>query len=278
MAFFGKDTRRFDKFAKSKNNNTNHHYNTKYHGDNRLVDVWNDTKKYFEKHPREVPNSTKINIYSLEEIKNDPNIVDQHVIEIINDDSFNLAIKYVSQGLNPLVLNMASNFKPGGGVASGKMAQEEELFRRSNAHQTHPYNWYPLEENEIIYSPEVTIIKDTNANNYELIDEVNISMVACAAIRNPKLIHGIYSAGDYQLMSDKIESLFMLGIEKKHDSLVLGAFGCGAFHNPPDEVASIFSLMVKKYGKYFKKIGFAILIVKPTDNENLDYFKQIFKL
>jgi hypothetical protein len=42
-------------------------------------------------------------------------------------------------------------------------------------------------------------------------------------------------------------------------------------------VAEIFSVMVDKYGKYFKKIGFAVLTVKSTDNDNLEAFREAFK-
>jgi uncharacterized protein (TIGR02452 family) len=134
---------------------------------------------------------------------------------------------------------------------------------------------YPLKDDEVLYSPEVTIIKDKRSNNYQMIKEVVVSMYACAALRKPNLINGKYYDNDYQRMSDKIESMFIMGIAMKHDSLVLGAFGCGAFHNPPTEVAKIFSIMTKKYGKYFKKIGFAILCVRPSDMENLTEFKRI---
>ena len=66
------------------------------------------------------------------------NIVDVTKAEIENSDTFDMAIKYVNnkQGLNPLVLNMASDYKPGGGVETGSKAQEEDLFRRSNYYQT----------------------------------------------------------------------------------------------------------------------------------------------
>lgn len=40
------------------------------------------------------------------------------------------------------------------------------------------------------------------------------------------------------------------------DILVLGAFGCGAFNNPPELVADVFRqlLIDMSYGKYFKKV------------------------
>jgi uncharacterized protein (TIGR02452 family) len=273
-----KDNRRSDKFRKTAQHFKSHlqHKNHRY-VDQNLVNVWNDTKNYFVKNPKPISPSTKINIWSLNEVLDDPKIVNNCVVEVLNEDSFNLGIRYISEGLNPLVLNMASDFKPGGGVANGKTAQEEELFRRSNAHLTHPNAWYPLSKDEIIYSPEVTIIKDTRNNDYALIDEVKVAMIAVAAIRRPKLVYGSFSKDDYDLMSNKIEAMFMVGIEKKHDALVLGAFGCGAFHNPPGEVAEIFSVMVDKYGKYFKKIGFAVLTVKSTDNDNLEAFREAFK-
>lgn len=252
--------------------------------DMNLVRVWEDTKKYFDVNRRKVPFSTKINIYSLYEIEDDPKIKNIPVkvgttpaVDIKNIDCLNMAIEYVQNNLSTVVLNMASDFIPGGGVAKGRPAQEEEIFRRTNAHITHPRSLYPLHDDEIIYSPEITIIKDGRENNYNYRPEVKVSMIACAALRNPQLYAGKYSANDYQIMSDKIESLFMLSIIKKHDALVLGAFGCGAFHNPPIEVAGIFRTMVNKYGKYFRIIGFPILCVRQSDQENIDAFKQVFQ-
>src|SRR5205085_2149725 len=110
---------------------------------------WHRTKDYFYQYPISVPRSIKYNITQLEAVTDQGS--HQAIIEVTDTDSFVMAIDYVSQGLSPLVLNMASDYCPGGGVGSGKIAQEEELFRRSNAHQTHPRHWYPLKKYEIIY-------------------------------------------------------------------------------------------------------------------------------
>jgi len=40
---------------------------------------------------------------------------------------------------------------------------------------------------------------------------------------------------------------------------VLGAFGCGAFANPPKHVAEIFRKVIKEFDGYFAEIVFAIL-------------------
>jgi hypothetical protein len=34
--------------------------------------------------------------------------------------------------------------------------------------------------------------------------------------------------------------------------------------------------MVDKYGKYYKRIGFAILVTRPTDMPNIDAFNRAF--
>jgi uncharacterized protein (TIGR02452 family) len=233
-----------------------------------LVAIWHDTIRYFELKQTQVPDSEKIDINGL----TDPDFIGTYnpTIDIVNQDTFEMAIDYRAMGLNPLVLNMASAAGPGGGVARGARAQEEDLFRRSNAHLTHPRSCYPLKPTEMIYSPEVTIVKDPN---YKKIREVKVSLLAIAAIRKPILRDGRYSESDYNLMCNKIEAIFQVGIIKGHDSLVLGALGCGAFDNPPQIVASIFKEMLIKYRQYFKRIGFAILVVKSKDKDNLVAFQ-----
>lgn len=274
----------FDRLSNRSNNkqnkqyDLNRQYKPKVSKFDLLIDEWNDTKNYFSKNKKKMPLSIKYDnsIINIPEnnANNENDDLKKPIIEIINEDSFNLAIKYVIDGHKPLVLNMASDYKPGGGVASGKTAQEEELFRRSNAHLTHPNEWYPLNVNETIYSPQVTIIKDSRDKKYKYIDEIDIALISCAAIRKPALIDNKYTDNDYNIMYNKIESIFKIAIIHGHDSLVLGALGCGVFNNPPEEIANMFSILINKYGKHFTKIGFAILVVKDKDTENLNVFKK----
>jgi len=247
---------------------------------NYLTDVWHDTVSYFKKHPEQIPCSIKYDITKLPEPKPlDVSQINKPTIEILNRDTLNMAMDYIQQDkLNPLVINMASYFCPGGGVRSGKTAQEEEIFRRSNAHLTHPRSWYPLNMNENIYSPQVTIIKDSRDTEYQYIEPVKVSMIAIAALKDPKLVGDKLCQRDYNITFEKLDSIFKIGIINGHDSLVLGALGCGAYHNPPLEIAQIYNILIQKYGKYYKKIGFAILVVKPGDQENINVFKSIISV
>jgi len=45
-----------------------------------------------------------------------------------------------------------------------------------------------------------------------------------------------------------------------HDSLVLGAYGCGAFHNPPGDMARIFREVFEEpeFKGAFRHVSFAI--------------------
>ncbi|WP_407399868.1 TIGR02452 family protein [Treponema sp.] len=54
--------------------------------------------------------------------------------------------------------------------------------------------------------------------------------------------------------------------ENKYRNLVLGAWGCGAFHNKPENVAEYFRtvLIDEFYAQYFDEICFAVY---PTFSE-----------
>ncbi|CAF1531382.1 unnamed protein product [Adineta ricciae] len=57
----------------------------------------------------------------------------------------------------------------------------------------------------------------------------------------------------------KIENIFAVAFQHKHDSLVLSALGCGAFKNPPGHVAELFRSVIEQYAGFFRRITFAIL-------------------
>ena len=134
----------------------------------------------------------------------------QAEIEVLDIDCLELARKYVEdENLNVMVLNMASAIHPGGGVSRGRTAQEECIFRRSNAHLTHPKEWYPLKATQMIYSPQVRVTKDAD---HDRIKEFQVGMLAVAALRKPALTsQGEYKrAEDLELMRLKIDAIFQV--------------------------------------------------------------------
>jgi uncharacterized protein (TIGR02452 family) len=195
-------------------------------------------------------------------------------VEIINEDTFTTAIDLVHKGFNPLVLNLANRFHPGGGYLNGAAAQEESLCRRSSLplviDSKEMKKFYPFPLSGGIYSPKILIIKDAE---YNLLDEpIEISIVTAAAprcSRDPKSKDFTTDAVGEKLLNKHLEAeltrtiatILKMGVVQGHDSIVLGAIGCGAFNNPPYHVAKIFKEIIDGYGftALYKKIVFAIL-------------------
>ncbi len=264
-------------FSKPGRRDRKKYYNHKHIPVNKNVRIYLETKLFFSAFYLDIdetPISYEIN--KLRQVPQESNHQNNTTTyQILNMDTLDMAQEFRQEGYCPLVLNMASKFMPGGGVAKGSTAQEEVIFRRTNAFMTHPADWYPMNENEVIYSPSLHVIRDKQYNFLPENKQFTTSLIAVPAICKPVLRKNAYAnKSDLNLMRSKIESIFKIGLMHKHDSLVLGALGCGAYRNPSSEVSQLFSEMCKKYKGSFKKIGFAILVVKSTDTENLLQFRE----
>lgn len=192
-------------------------------------------------------------------------------IQVHNIDTLDAMESLVDQAYNPLILNMANHLNPGGGVRNGAHAQEEQLFKVTNSFKTLTYDLYPIQDNEIIYTPKIHQIRDSSYNI--LPTARKFSMISVAALRNPILDKGIYNDFDRNMMKQKIQMIFHIAALNGHDTLVLGALGCGAFHNPPEEVCNLFIEVMADYSSYFKGLIFA---VKSTGlNQNYDIFNWL---
>ena len=184
---------------------------------------------------------------------------------------------WTEDDLPPLVLNMANATTPGGGVSHGSYSQEEDLFRRSNYFMTlnKMRGYYPIYDSSGIYSPNVTVFKDAN---YELMETpITVSCIAVAAIRNPpKLSDGDggerFADPDHKAITrEKIHTIFQTALLMGHRHLVLGALGCGAFHNPLGDIVELFQEAITLYQGQFKTITFA---VRSYEDPNYAFFKE----
>lgn len=199
-------------------------------------------------------------------------------ISVVNCDCLVEAKKLIDEGMNVAVLNMANRQNPGGGVINGAGAQEENIFRRTNifqslyqfAHYAGSYGLhrnikqYPLDRNfGGIYSPDVTVFRGTEDEGYPLLDNpFYISVISVAALNRPEL------TPDNKIVSElieptksKIRTILRIGLANGKDALVLGAFGCGAFRNPPAHIAKLFHEVLEEdeFHNKYRHISFAIL-------------------
>lgn len=61
-----------------------------------------------------------------------------------------------------------------------------------------------------------------------------------------------------QLLTSRIRRIFEIAAANGNEALILGAFGCGAFKNPPIVVAKVFAEQLQAFRGCFKAIEFAV--------------------
>lgn len=87
-------------------------------------------------------------------------------------------------------------------------------------------------------------------------------MITVAAMNRPEIdSKGRISSHLVEGVKNKMRTIFRIALRHRHDSLVLGAWGCGAFCNPPKHIASLFHEVLKEeeFKNKFRKIVFAII-------------------
>jgi uncharacterized protein (TIGR02452 family) len=243
-----------------------------------LIDIYNDTINYGKKmlladNPKK---SYKYNFANFEICDKFPKLFKKTNIRVENSDVIESIMKLDKESSSNkdnriLVLNLASDKYFGGGARSGAMAQEEELFRKTDYGIHSGKELYPLSRDEFLYTPYVRVIKDSNYNKLDIESIVPFDGLAIAGIRYPTLVNDKLSNDDYDLTKQKIETIFKFAIHNKNTNLVLGALGCGAFRNPPKDIVEIFNFCLEKYNGYFENIVFSVLSV---NNDNYKIFNE----
>lgn len=147
------------------------------------------------------------------------------------------------------VLNMASPLKPGGGFLTGALAQEESLCARSTLYTAltqspNASTYYRTPPLSLIYSPDILVFRDEDGKDLPKSEFFYTDVITAAAVRKPDLVSGAegmkYSEEDREEMVLKVKAMFEVVKMKGVTHLVLGAWGCGAYRNPPEDVAEIF--------------------------------------
>ena len=212
-------------------------------------------------------------------------------IEVLEDTTFHCASRYVRENKKIAVLNFANAYHPGGGVVQGAMAQEECLCRSSNLYEgltipyivRHYYKWNQkntgdMFSDRIIYTPGVTVFKDDSDYPVNMEEWFEVDVITCAAPYNDPQKRARNTEEKLKaVFYHRIQNILEVAIANKVDILILGAFGCGAFHNSATLVANVMCelLVEKEYARYFERVVFAI---KKSGSNNTNYlaFKMMF--
>ena len=205
------------------------------------------------------------------------------------------------KGTKTAVLNFASATNPGGGVEHGANAQEECLCRCSTLflnlnvekmvegfYKPHIMTCGPLHNDDIIFTPDVTVFK-TDTTNPTLMAEsdwYDVDVITCAApnlrrqyfnkyILEDENVSEIIHNDDLLLLHEKrLQRILDVAVMNRDETLILGAFGCGAFKNDPEIVALAAKNVIKDYLYAFKNIEFAVYS-SSRDERNYETFERM---
>lgn len=246
--------------------------------------------------------------YSLETLHRlDPNYCPSYpqpaTIRVINEDTLNAAIR-LSQSLkvgppdprmaspHVAILNFANRHKPCGGFLNGRIAQEEALCYRSSLALSLNRNLYPLSGQEALYSPYVLIFRHDMAHGHRIMGEAPprnlpvVSAVTIAALYRPKIYTFNLRGGiqqpifekdeDRNITKNKMRLALRIAARNGHRSLVLGAFGCGVYANPPEDVAHCWLEVLREmefHGNWWREVWFAVY--DPKQEGNYEIFQKV---
>ncbi|KAK1956066.1 hypothetical protein LY78DRAFT_686390 [Colletotrichum sublineola] len=214
-------------------------------------------------------------------------------IRIVNADTLNAAIDLAAlrpDGGRVAVLNMASDIHPGGGWLKGAVAQEEAMCYRSSLYLSLHPRYYPFKRRGGVYTPDVVVIRGDMAGGHRLLvpgvayaDLPVVSVLSVAAIRRPNIrkrqvvtaagtrgdAYVFARAGDRALTKEKMRLCLRMAASRGHSLLVLGALGCGAFRNPPEEIAACWLEVLDEAefgGGWWREVWFAVYDRKNEGN------------
>ena len=180
-------------------------------------------------------------------------------------------------------------------MTHGSSAQEESLCRcstlynvlatdelRNRFYYPHRNAGNPLYNDDLIYSPGILAIKSDTSSPKRLPEKdwYKVDVITCAAPNlrrdsdnriNPdtgEQEEKITKAELRELLENRIQRIFAVAAAVGNEVLILGAFGCGAFRNPPKVVAKAFHKVLEDYKDCFEIVEFAVF---HTDREMENY-------
>ena len=253
----------------------------------KRIDCWEDTVKLCQS----FENTIKSEKVVFTDKKLIPTI-NKSKIYLFNQDTIDCAINWKLSKWNPLVLNLSDDIFAGGWVSSGSGAQEESLFRRTDYYKTLLQSFYPILNNEAIYSPKVSVLKTSEKTDWKILKKheiVTLSFIACPAIKYPDTVRiddeRLLNDSDVQILKKKIALIIQTAAIHNHDTIIFGAMGCGAWKNPIRHVAKVFKEVLKEYDGLVLNYVFSIMtttddnyIIRDHDQDkhsSFDIFSQV---
>lgn len=279
-------------------------------GNMELIEVFKDTKMLYRTNSvlaGSIANSIANTVLYAPGIipeKGRPRFSTDMHVSVTRNRSLDAAMRHCNKASRSrvAVLNFASATNPGGGVVKGSKAQEEALCRCStlfpvlNTQELQEKFYHFHQERQdtrytdaCIYTPGIMVFKtDTNIPERlrpELWRQVDI--ISCAAPNLRKVPYNRMNPGtgpaipvsDRELLEihkTRGRKIFRIAVANGIDTLILGAFGCGAFKNPPAIVARAYREILEEFDGCISKVEFAVYC-PPGDDANYRAFTKVMR-
>jgi len=200
-------------------------------------------------------------------------------VQVTNETTLGAARRLADSGVRPVALNFANGVSAGGGFISGARAQEEAICRSSalwhtlvgdEMYEAHRKRALPDSTEWTIRSPDVPVFRDDDGRNLD--SPWLLSFLTCAAPYAPSI--GQPMSGD--LLERRIHRVLEIAASGDASTLVLGAWGCGAFGNDPLRTARDFRRTLEvEFSGAFAEIVFAV-VDWSSERRFLGPFRDVF--
>ena len=186
--------------------------------------------------------------------------------EVTNETTLSAHQRHLAKGHKVVSLNFAAATNPGGGLLTGARAQEEYLCRSSALYLSikdspmyayHRREGHKRYSDAMIYSPDVPVFRD---DEHGLLPTPYLASFITSAAPLTKHLHPAELVHLPETLRLRIQKFLTVAQAHGHDSLVLGAWGCGAFGNNGNLVADLFhKALTQDFAGAFKEVTFAIV-------------------
>lgn len=180
-------------------------------------------------------------------------------------------VHFAAQGARVCGLNFANGARAGGGYARGALAQEEDLCRRipslfTSLQRAEQQGLYPFGPSgpgryaDVLFTPSLLLVRRNQQQGFQVLPEAQWSEVSLVSAAAPNVKAG--EPCDEELLYRAVLSILAAPKHREPETttLVLGAWGCGAFGGEPAVVSELFAraLAESGLGALYEEVHFAI--------------------
>jgi uncharacterized protein (TIGR02452 family) len=112
------------------------------------------------------------------------------------------------------------------------------------------------------------VFKAAEEQDWAPMEPIPFAFIACPALKRPGLIDGRLSDGDADTFKKKMRLVLQTAYLYGHDTVILGAWGTGAWCCPPTHVAELFAEVLADCDGAFRTVCFAIKTTPDTREGN----------